>query len=179
MAAYLSSDAKKDYIDFEDNQDDLEDALSNMSWTTTSDYTYIPKVLTEVHGWDASDTAVVVDDFVDALGIKNSALTYATMYNSLVSLRDLNAAETVKYGLLYVIDGTVDVDKALKQLAGKIEDMLEQLPNVNVSTTATTRYTYDYTVSVSVVNKSLGVIDWYSGSANFIAVTVTRVPTAA
>ena len=182
MASNLSDVAKKDYIAFEDNADDLtalEDALGNMSWTTTAGNTALPKVVTAVNGWNAVDTAVVVDDFVTALDIENKALTYGTMRNELVSFKDLNAAETVKYGLMYVIDGTVDVNKALKQVADEIEDLLEQLPNVNVSNTVTTRYTYDYTVSVSVANKPLDVIDWYNGSANFIAVTVTRVPTAA
>ncbi|HIZ57140.1 MAG TPA: hypothetical protein H9725_00905 [Candidatus Faecalibacterium gallistercoris] len=182
MASNLSDAAKKDYIAFEDNADDLtalEDALGNMSWTTTAGNTALPKVVTPVNGWNAVDTAVVVDDFVTALDIENKALTYGTMRNELVSFKDLNAAETVKYGLMYVIDGTVDVNKALKQVANGIEDLLEQLPNVNVSNTVTTRYTYDYTVSVSVANKALDVIDWYNGSANFIAVTVTRVPTAA
>ena len=182
MASNLSDVAKKDYIAFEDNADDLtalEDALGNMSWTTTAGNTALPKVVTAVNGWNAVDTAVVVDDFVTALDIENKALTYGTMRNELVSFKDLNAAETVKYGLMYVIDGTVDVNKALKQVADEIEDLLEQLPNVNVSNTVTTRYTYDYTVSVSVANKALDVIDWYNGSANFIAVTVTRVPTAA
>ena len=182
MASNLSDAAKKDYIAFEDNADDLaalEDALGNMSWTTTAGNTALPKVVTPVNGWNAVDTAVVVDDFVTALDIENKALTYGTMRNELVSFKDLNAAETVKYGLMYVIDGTVDVNKALKQVADEIEDLLEQLPNVNVSNTVTTRYTYDYTVSVSVANKALDVIDWYNGSANFIAVTVTRVPTAA
>ena len=182
MASNLSDAAKKDYIAFEDNADDLaalEDALGNMSWTTTAGNTALPKVVTAVNGWNAVDTAVVVDDFVTALDIENKALTYGTMRNELVSFKDLNAAETVKYGLMYVIDGTVDVNKALKQVADEIEDLLEQLPNVNVSNTVTTRYTYDYTVSVSVANKALDVIDWYNGSANFIAVTVTRVPTAA
>ena len=182
MASNLSDAAKKDYIAFEDNADDLtalEDALGNMSWTTTAGNTALPKVVTPVNGWNAVDTAVVVDDFVTALDIENKALTYGTMRNELVSFKDLNAAETVKYGLMYVIDGTVDVNKALKQVADGIEDLLEQLPNVNVSNTVTTRYTYDYTVSVSVANKALDVIDWYNGSANFITVTVTRVPTAA
>ena len=182
MASNLSDAAKKDYIAFEDNADDLtalEDALGNMSWTTTAGNTALPKVVTPVNGWNAVDTAVVVDDFVTALDIENKALTYGTMRNELVSFKDLNAAETVKYGLMYVIDGTVDVNKALKQVADGIKDLLEQLPNVNVSNTVTTRYTYDYTVSVSVANKALDVIDWYNGSANFIAVTVTRVPTAA
>ena len=180
MASNLSDAAKKDYIAFEDNADDLtalEDALGNMSWTTTAGNTALPKVVTPVNGWNAVDTAVVVDDFVTALDIENKALTYGTMRNELVSFKDLNAAETVKYGLLYVIDGTVDVNKALKRVANKVENLLENLPNVNVSDTA--RYTFDYTVSVSVANKALDVIDWYNGSANFIAVTVTRVPTAA
>ena len=180
MASNLSDSAKKDYVAFEDNADDLaalEDALGNLSWTTTAGNTALPKVVTPVNGWNAVDTAVVVDDFVTALDIENKALTYGTMRNELVSFKDLNAAETVKYGLLYVIDGTVDVNKALKQVANKVENLLENLPNVNVSDTA--RYTFDYTVSVSVANKALDVIDWYNGSANFIAVTVTRVPTAA
>ena len=180
MASNLSDAAKKDYIAFEDNADDLtalEDALGNMSWTTTAGNTALPKVVTPVNGWNAVDTAVVVDDFVTALDIENKALTYGTMRNELVSFKDLNAAETVKYGLMYVIDGTVDVNKALKQVAGEIESLLENLPNVNDSVVA--RYTYDYTISVSVANKALDVIDWYNGSANFIAVTVTRVPTAA
>ena len=182
MSSTLSDAATQDYIAFDDNADDLtalEDALGNMSWTTTAGNTALPKVVTPVNGWNAVDTAVVVDDFVTALDIENKALTYGTMRNELVSFKDLNAAETVKYGLMYVIDGTVDVNKALKQVADGIEDLLEQLPNVNVSNTVTTRYTYDYTVSVSVANKALDVIDWYNGSANFIAVTVTRVPTAA
>ena len=108
--------------------------------------------------------------------MKENQLVYNDMWNALLNNR-LEDDETVKYGLLYVIDGTVDINKALKQVAGKVENLLENLPNVNVSDTA--RYTFVYTVSVSVANKALDVIDWYNGSANFIAVTVTRVPTAA
>ena len=89
----------------------------------------------------------------------------------------MNAAETVKYGLMYVIDGTVDENDALEWIVDDVERLLVNLPNVNAEDVA--RYTYDYTVSVSVANKPLDVIDWYNGSANFIAVTVTRVPTAA
>ena len=149
-----------------------------MSWTTTAGNTVLPKVVTPVNGWDALDASLMVNDFIDALDIKNTDLHYALAWNALTNNK-LDDDETVKYGLMYVIDGAVDVNKALKQVAGEIESLLEQLPNVNVSDTVTTRYTYDYTVSVSVANKALDVIDWYNGSANFIAVTVTRVPTAA
>ena len=181
MASNLSDDAKKDYIAFEDNADDLaalEDALGNMSWTTTADNTYVPKVAIPVIEWIGADTALMVNDFVDALDIKNDNMNPDWVWNDLFFYSNRNAAETVKYGLMYVIDGTVDVNKALKQIAGNVESLLENLPNVNTDTNVA-RYTYDYTVSVSVANKALDVIDWYNGSANFIAVTVTRVPTAA
>ena len=120
----------------------------------------------------------MVNDFVDALDIKNTSMDYASMWNDLTSFYNLNDAETVKYGLMYVIDGTVDENDTLEWIAGDVESLLENLPNVNTDTNVA-RYTYDYTVSVSVANKALDVIDWYNGSANFITVTVTRVPTAA
>ena len=67
--------------------------------------------------------------------------------------------------------------KALAQIADMIKDDIAKLPNVNVS--FNDRYTYDYTVSASVVNKALEPFAGYTVSADFIAVTVTRVPTAA
>ena len=179
LAENLSDDAKKDYIAFEDNADDLaalEDALGKLSWTTTAGYT-MPKVATPVGDLLDVDSDLMVDDFVDALDIENIDMNYNWVRNDLVFNPELNSAETVKYGLMYVIDGTVDENDALEQIAGYVEGLLERLPNVNFDHAA--RYTYDYTVSVSVANKALDVIDWYNGSANFIAVTVTRVPTAA
>ena len=179
MASNLSDDAKKDYIAFEDNADDLaalEDALGKLSWTTTAGYT-LPKVATPVGDWGDEDTRLMVSDFVDALDIENTDMGYQWMRDDLTGFYNMNAAETVKYGLMYVIDGTVDENDALEWIAGDVESLLENLPNVNTDDVA--RYTYDYTVSVSVANKPLDVIDWYNGSANFIAVTVTRVPTAA
>ena len=181
MASYLSDDAKKDYIAFEDNADDLaalEDALGKLSWTTTAGYT-LPKVATHVRDWvGGDDTTLMVNDFIDALDIENiDMMDYGWMWDALVINYNRSDAETVKYGLMYVIDGTVDESDALEGIADNVENLLQNLPNVNDYTT--TRYTYDYTVSVSVANKPLDVIDWYNGSANFIAVTVTRVPTAA
>ena len=179
LAENLSDDAKKDYIAFEDNADDLaalEDALGNMSWTTTAGNTALPKVIAAVHDWDAVDTSLVVKDFIDGAGLKENQLVYNDMWNALLNNR-LEDDETVKYGLLYVIDGTVREDKALKQVANRVENLLENLPNVNVSVTA--RYPFDYTVSVSVATQPLDVFEWYNGAAEFLAVTVTRVPTAA
>src|SRR5699024_1271392 len=176
----LSDAAKKDYISFEDNADDLaalEDALGKLSWTTTAGYT-LPKVATPVIDWvGGADTDLMVNDFVDALDIENINMDDDWVWDALVIDYNRGDAETVKYGLMYVIDGTVDENDALEGIADNVEILLGNLPNVNDYTL--TRYTYDYTVSVSVANKPLDVIDWYNGSANFIAVTVTRVPTAA
>ena len=180
LAENLSDDAKKDYIAFEDNADDLaalEDALGKLSWTTTAGYT-LPKVATPVIDWvGGADTDLMVNDFVDALDIENINMDDDWVWDALVIDYNRGDAETVKYGLMYVIDGTVDENDALEGIADNVEILLGNLPNVNDYTL--TRYTYDYTVSVSVANKPLDVIDWYNGSANFIAVTVTRVPTAA
>ena len=147
MAENLSDAAKKDYIDFKDNADDLaalKDALGNMSWTTTAGNTALPRVATPVVDWIGADTTLMVNDFVDALDIKNTSMDYNSVWNDLTAFYNLNDAETVKYGLMYVIDGTVDTNKALKQIAGNVESLLENLPNVNTDTNVA-RYTYDYT----------------------------------
>ena len=81
-------------------------------------------------------------------------------------------------GALYVVDGSVSMDKVLNTIASQMNNQLKNLPNADMIAGAAS-VTYDYTVSVSVVNKAVSAIDWFNGSANFIAVTVTRVPTQA
>ena len=90
MAENLSDAAKKDYIDFKDNADDLaalKDALGNMSWTTTADNTIVPNTITAVHDWDAVDTSLVVKDFISASGVKENQLVYNDMWNALLNNR--------------------------------------------------------------------------------------------
>ena len=181
LAANLSDAAKKDYITYEDNADDLtalEDALGNMSSTTTAAGAVLPKVVVPVNKCVAfEDTKYVISDLVDSLGLMdiNSTMTVDSMYD----LWDTESygGDTVKYGALFVVDGTVDVDKALAQTADYMEGLLETLANVNNDTVA--RYTFDYTVSASVANQALEPFAGYTLSANFILVTVTRVATAA
>ena len=91
LAENLSDDAKKDYIAFEDNADDLaalEDALSKLSWTTTAGYT-LPKVATPVGDWGEEDTRLMVSDFVDALDIENIDMSYQWMRDELMSQDEL------------------------------------------------------------------------------------------
>ena len=174
-------DVEKDYITYQDNADDaaaLQDALGNMASVSVAANATLPQTIME---FDKStvfgDSELVIDDFVNALKVKNPNLDLYVMNDDLTNWADWNDADTVKYGVLYVIDGTVDVNKALAQVAGKVKNTISNLPNVNNDTVA--RYTYDYTVSASVVNKALEPFAGYTLSANFIAVTITRVPTAA
>ena len=182
LAANLSDAAKKDYITYEDNADDiaaLEDALGNLSSTSLADKAVLPKTVSPIIDvLTTDDMKLVINDFANSAKIDNDNLSKRDADHQLLSYFHYgwkDYSETVKYGLLYVIDGTVDVNKALKQVASKIENSLEQLPNVNADTAA--RVTYDYTVSASVVNKALEPFAGYTLSANFIAVTITRVPT--
>ena len=176
-------DVEKDYITYQDNADDaaaLKDALGNMASVSVAANATLPQAVVEFDGnsvFGDRDSELVIDDFVNALDINNPNLDMWVMRNDLVDDPDWNADDTVKYGVLYVIDGTVDVNKALAQVADEVKDTIRDLPNVNHGTVA--RYTYDYTVSASVVNKALAPFAGYTLSANFIAVTVTRVPTAA
>ena len=174
-------DVEKDYITYQDNADDaaaLQDALGNMASVSVAANATLPQIVME---FDKStvfgDSELVIDDFVNALNIENPNLDLFVMHDDLVNWAGWNDDDTVKYGVLYVIDGTVDVNKALAQVADKVENTISNLPNVNYDTVA--RYTYDYTVSASVVNKALEPFAGYTLSANFIAVTITRVPTAA
>ena len=75
----------------------------------------------------------------------------------------------------------MSVDKALNQVADHLDDYfatLKETGKIEDQDDNEVTYDFDYTISVSVVNKTSDVIDWYNGSANFIAVTVTRTATA-
>ena len=175
-------DVEKDYITYQDNADDtaaLQDALGNLASVSVAANATLPQTVVPFDGtvFGDRDSELVIDDFVNALDIENDNLYLWAMHNDLVNDTEWKADDTVKYGVLYVIDGTVDVNKALAQVAGKVKNTISNLPNVNNDTVA--RYTYDYTVSASVVNKALEPFAGYTLSANFIAVTITRVPTAA
>src|SRR5699024_11676887 len=63
------------------------DVCSSDLWTTTADNTYLPKVATSVVDWIGADTTLMVNDFVDALDIKNTSMDYASMWNDLTSFR--------------------------------------------------------------------------------------------
>ena len=165
-----------DYVTFADNANDqaaLEDALNNvgalniLGSTVPSDIKYL------------ADGSSLTNDFKDSAKLTRYGIGNGNDEDVFNNKNTLN--RTTKVGSVYVIDATVSVDKALNQVADHLDDYFATLKETGkIKDQQNNEVTYDfhYTISVSVVNKTSDVIDWYNGSANFIAVTVTRTATA-
>ena len=166
LAEAVSDEVKEmDYVTFKDDAkvgEALEDALGNLSDVST--------IVTSLLGGGQFD----VDDAVGA------------DFKDTLKLRDMNdwqfdadrwMNDTRKVGNIFCYDGSIDMEKAMKMVAEELETQLEGLDEYGVAQNDTSKYEYNYTVSVSVVNKSSNAIDWLHTSANFIAVTVTRTGT--
>ena len=198
LAKYMEESAKKDNVRFQDDADvtaALADALGNRGSLLLAGNTVAPVVLPEV-------SPLVGRDFKSNLGLDTVVTDvingFAGDYEEVAALfcTDSAANTTRSVGLLFVVDGTVSVEKALKQVADGVSayvdyedeefatDMfsLDYLVSKKLPESKTTggeseageTWEYNYTISASVVNKALTVFDGYNGSANFIAVTITR-----
>lgn len=200
LAKYMEESAKMDNVSFQDDADvtaALEDALGNRGSLLLAGNTVAPVVLPEVSPLVGSDfksnlglDAVVTD--VINLGAGDYEEIFALFCN------DSAANTTRSVGLLFVVDGTVSVEKALKQVADGlsayvdcedenkkfatkmisldyiVSELLPESKTTGGDNEAGETWEYNYTVSASVVNKALTVFEGYNGSANFIAVTITR-----
>ena len=197
LAKYMEESAKMDNVSFQDDADvtaALADALGNRGSLLLAGNTVAPVVLPEVSPLVGSDfksnlglDAVVTDVINVAAGDCEEILA--------LFCKDSAANTTRSVGLLFVVDGTVSVEKALKQVADgmsayvdyedekfstdmiSLDHLVSQLPESRTTAgdnEAGETWEYNYTVSASVVNKALTVFEGYNGSANFIAVTITR-----
>lgn len=217
LAKYMEKSTKKDNVIFQDNNADaeaLEDALGNRGSLLLNGNTLAPVVMPVV-------SPVIANDFKNNLGL-DAVVTdvingvfgdWNQVANVLTGSGDVNT--TKKIGMIFVVDGTISLEKALKQIAdgastyiNKVEgsdwlgalqqgvttrqkvDIKDQINEAvelisldtivaeilpeKASTCLGETYEYNYTVSASVVNKALTVVDGYHGTANFIAVTITR-----
>ena len=170
----LADVLKKNEIDtvvtFADNETDkaaLEDALGNLGRNQ----------LFETSGkfelYDLLDEDVVAD-FEDA-----AKLDRDTLVNDNDKIYDYkyNLNKTVKVGDIFAVDATVDMSKAINWIVDEYEDAFAGLKkSVTIQNKQSEKlvYDYNYTVSVSVVNVPAPDVTIYTGSTNFIAVTVTR-----
>ena len=172
----LSSVVKgKDYVTFADNANDqaaLEDALNNAGAGSI----FVGTLPEEVQYLKNGDVVGVVADFMDAAKLNRYGINNGQGY---VFNGTSTINRTTKVGSIYYVDGTVSMDKVLNQIAANLDEYFETLQkDSTVNNDSVETWDFDYTISVSVVNKTSDVIDWYNGSVNVIAVTVTRTATA-
>ena len=173
----LSSDVKgMDNVTFADNANDqaaLEDALNNAgAWDVLEGTKNSTVVLL------SNQQVNVVNDFEDAAKLDRYGIANRNgdVFNGTSTIN-----RTTKVGSVYYVDGAVSMDKVLNQVADHLDDFFETLQEDGSITDQDgneVTYDFDYTISVSVVNKTSDLIDWYNGSVNVIAVTVTRTATA-
>ena len=224
LAKYMEDTSKKDYFTFQDDAAEaaaLADALGNRGTLLLSANTVAPVVLPVISPVIANDFKnslgldVVVTDVVN--GVLGDWVEILRLFGSeaqgIFDGTNIDYADEVnktkKVGMIFVADGTISVEKALKQIADGVSSYIndielgdwdtesplipviengankvvkilsldtiasEYLPESKTSDAGET-YEYNYKISASVVNKALTVFDGYNGSANFIAVTITR-----
>ena len=169
LADTLKGTDVEDVITFADNNDDkaaLEDALGNLGrnqlWITDS---------VDAFG-DLQDREAVAD-FKKAAKLDRDTLTS----NDAIFNYEYNINKTVKVGDIFYIDSNVEMSKVINQIVAEYGDAFAALKDslkVVDKNNKELVYDFDYTVSVSVVNVPSPDVTIYTGSTNFIAVTVTR-----
>ena len=169
LADVLKKSELDTVVTFADNETDktaLEDVLGNLG----RDQLFDTSMKFELY--DLIDTDVVAD-FKDAAKLDRNTL----VYNNVIYDYKYNLNKTVKVGDIFAVDATVDMSKAINWIVAEYEDAfadLEKSVTVQDNQGKKLVYDYNYTVSVSVVNVPTPDITIYTGSTNFIAVTVTR-----
>ena len=190
----------KDYITFADNTADqaaLQKAVDTVDADALKDYAVINGVRSisnEAAGADfKGETSIrMAKTFVSAAELSDDdvkpgdlAMAWYAGYGNNNTSKFINT--TAKDGALYVVNGDVTTEQAVQMVADEVEEILKNtnaLPKTNAkpgdATKGYTSWNYNYTISVSVVDKALQ--SNFSGAANsvhFIAVTVSRTATNA
>ena len=174
FSKYVNEEVTKlDYVTFADNAEDVAALKSTLGYASDKLVLKAPAVATKLN--------TVSTDAANFFK-KEADLTMTYGFNDIfANAKDVD--KTQKLGTVYVIDGTVEISKALQQVADQVNSVLhdDDLPDkvvMNVSTGKIT-YNYSYVVSVSVVNRATTTFDQVHPSVNAIAVTITRTGTPA
>ena len=184
LEKYMSDDVKEmDNVTFRDNAEQataLENAAKNISAAEVVKTAAENPVPNSIDGWTSADYVNMIAELKDAYDIQDNDLQVEDMdllwavNSQYMANRNLNDA------VVYAVTGSVDLEEALEQVAGKLDTYFKQLPaqgevdNGVQAGNPALLYDYDYVISVSVVNKPVTVFADYSGSVNYIAVTVSR-----
>ena len=169
-----------DYVTFKDNAEDaaaLRKALNNVGEGSINTIASWGN-LSSSDSWSNADCVTMRQVFAKELGLKDDDLEINDMaFGSSVD-NNLNMNRGLKEGVIFGIDGTVDLSEAMDQIANQLNPYFVDLAEDDNTNDDHVSFDYDYVISVSVVNKPVTTISWSSASTNFIAVTVTRTVTA-
>ena len=192
----------KDYITFANNNEDqvaLQAAVDSVETDALEVYASVwgVKSIGSKHVDLDGDTSKRVEEiFVDGAEITDPsedlkpndlAMAWYAGYNNDATNKytgDLNTS--VKDGAIFVVNGGVTTNEAVKMVAAKVADILTKeehaLPEYNMEAEDQSgeSWKYSYVISVSVVDKAQhSNYTEAANSAHFIAVTVSRTATTA
>ena len=186
LESYLSDEVKDmENVSFQDDAKQataLESAVKNISANEVLKTAKDHAVPDSIEDYTSSDYQAMIAELKkayddDDLAENDMNLKWAVDNENYVN-RNKSAS------VVYAVTGSVDLEKSLKSVANSLDKYFKALPaqgEVNNGATSGSSdshpalvYDYDYTISVSVVNKPVTVFTEYDGSVNYIAVTVSR-----
>ena len=183
LESYLSDEVKDiENVTFQDNAANataLESAVKNISAKEVLKTAKENPVPTSISKWSGSDYQAMIAELKKAYDIQDDDLDENDMNLLWAVNEQWKANRNLNDAVVYAVTGSVDLEKSLKKVADSLNSYFEALPAKGEVKTAQTNnpalvYDYDYTISVSVVNKPVTVFTEYDGSVNYIAVTVSR-----
>ena len=178
LESYLSDEVKDmKNVTFQDNASDasaLQKAVGNVTAEELANLLLSSKItVSNMDGWTSGGHKEMIDELIDAYDVKDNDihanLRFESPWNS-----GANSNRKLKDVELFAANGSINMDETLNKIADLLNSDFEALPEKNDTTSAGGTYNYDYVVSVSVVNKPVTGYTTYTGSVNYIAVTVTR-----
>ena len=183
LESYLSDEVKDmENVTFQDNAANataLESAVKNISANEVLKTAKEHAVPDSIENWTSPDYTAMIAELKKAYDIKDDDLEESDMDLLWAVNSQWKANRNLNDAVVYAVTGSVDLEKSLKSVADRLNSFFEALPakgevKVGQNNTTALVYDYDYTISVSVVNKPVTVFTEYDGSVNYIAVTVSR-----
>ena len=184
LESYLSDEVKDmENVTFQDNAANataLESAVKNISANGVVNTAKDHAVPASISGWNKNGYEAMIAELKKAYDIQDDDLDQDDMDLLWAVNSQYMANRSLNDAVVYAVTGSVDLEKSLKDIADRLNSYFEALPaqgKVDNGVTAGNPalvYDYDYTISVSVVNKPVTVFTEYDGSVNYIAVTVSR-----
>ena len=150
---------------FADNADDQK-ALEKMVVNVSDSHMRNWVVNNTVGILNTSKYSAYTNVFEDKADLDRDSMLYYGVF-----MNDHNEL-TYKVGDVWVANGDVDLDNVMDKIYNEYKAALKAAPKTGKVNSFNVEY--DYTFSVSVVNKEVKSSSIFNGSVNFVAVTLTR-----